>query len=438
MKLGSRFRRNPAPPPVSEGRTDTLVQEEVPGPPPVVEEEIAEPPPPPPPRGRPPLLWPWLLLLLLLVAAGLIALWLFTRGNDHKGARSVTVPNVIGQKQGPAVDRLNRAGLTSRVAVELSSEPAGTIFAEQPGPGTHVTRGSVVTLSSSSSAQVTVPDVVGDKAPAAIRALRAERLSAQTISVASSKPAGVVISQSPASGSSVAKGSTVAIRFSRGATRVPNVVGQTRSAAVSVLRAASLVPAPFVVPSSQPKNTVVSQRPHAGTSVPPQTKVRINISSGNASGGGVPPPPPPPQPPPPPASKSIPDVTGQPQEAAQRQLNAIGFKSRVVYVPSDQPQGTVVSQSPSGGTTAKEGTRITLNASRGPSPSAGQAVPKVIGLDPQTGTSRLVSAGFRVQRLTQKTSVRSLNGKVVDVQPAAGVHAPAGSTVTIYTGRFVS
>jgi len=49
-----------------------------------------------------------------------------------------------------------------------------------------------------------------------------------------------------------------------------------------------------------------------------------------------------------------------------------------------------------------------------------------------------VSAGFRVQRLTQKTSVRSLSGKVVDVQPAAGVRAPAGSPVTIYVGRFVS
>src|SRR6059058_4471098 len=100
MRLVPRFRRGPAAVPVSEGRTDTLVQEEVPGPPPVVEEEVAEPPPPPPPRGRPPLLWPWLLLLLLLVAAGLIALWLFTRGNDRKGAGSVAVPNVIGQSRG--------------------------------------------------------------------------------------------------------------------------------------------------------------------------------------------------------------------------------------------------------------------------------------------------------------------------------------------------
>jgi serine/threonine-protein kinase len=438
MRLGSRFRRQPAPAAATEGRTETLVHEDAAGPPPVVEEEYEERPPPPPPRGRPPLLWPWLLLLLLLVAAGLVALWLFTRDNDGKGARSVTVPNVIGMKPGPAVGRLGQKGLSARVVAKPSSQPAGTIFAESPGPGTRLTRGSVVTLSESSTAQVTVPDVVGDKASAAIRALRAKGLTAQPASVASNKAKGTVVSESPAAGASVAKGSSVAIRVSQGPSRVPNVVGQTRADAVSVLKAAGFSSNVFLVPSSQPKNTVVAQKPHAGTNAPRGSKVRLNVSSGNASGGGVPPPPPPaPQPPPPPASKSVPDVTGQPQEAAQRQLNAIGFKSRVVYVPSDQPQGDVVSQSPGGGSSAKVGTRITLNASLGPNPAAGQVVPKVIGADPQTAISRLENAGFKVQQLTQKTSVRSQNGKVVDCQPAAGVHAPAGSVVTFYVGRFV-
>jgi serine/threonine-protein kinase len=430
--MASRFRRDPA--------TDrTLVQEDVPAAPPVVEEEYEQPPPPPPPRGRPPLLWPWLLLLLLLVAAGLIALWWFTRDNDHKGGRNITVANVIGMKQGPAVDRLNRDGLTARVVAKPSSEPAGTIFAEAPAPGTRVTRGSVITLSSSSTAQVTVPDVVGDKADAAIRALRAQGLSAQPSSVASSKPSGTVVSQSPASGQSVAKGSTVAIRVARGASRVPNVVGQTRSSALSVVRAAGFEPAVFVVSSSRPKNTVVAQNPMAGKKAPQGSKVRLNISNGSPSGGGgVPPPPPASPPPPPPSSQVVPDLTGQQQQAALRALNQVGFKARLVWVPSDQPEGSVVSQSPDGGSTAKEGARVTVNASLGPNPGAGQKVPKVIGLDPQTATSRLVAAGFRVQRLVQKTSVRSQNGKVVDVQPARGFRAPADSVATIYVGRFVS
>src|SRR5215831_13834081 len=127
MSSGPRFRRDP-------GREATLVQD-VPEQP-VVEEEIGGPPPPPGPRRRPPTLWPWLLLLLLLVAAGLIALWLFTRDNGHEHTRSVTVPNVIGQKQGPAVRRLDGAGLTSRLVAKPSSEPAGMVFAQHPGPGT--------------------------------------------------------------------------------------------------------------------------------------------------------------------------------------------------------------------------------------------------------------------------------------------------------------
>ena len=133
---------------------------------------------------------------------------------------------------------------------------------------------------------------------------------------------------------------------------------------------------------------------------------------------------------------TVPDLTGQPQEAAQRQLNSAGLKAGVVFVPSDQPEGTVVSQSPDAGVTVRRGTRIQLNASLGPNAGTQQTVPNVMGMSPQQATARLTSAGFKVQRLTRKVSVRSQDGVVVDEQPAGGRKAPAGSTVTIYVGRF--
>ena len=345
------------------------------------------------------------------------------------------MPNVVGEKQGAAVSRLDGARLTSRVVAKASSAPSGTVFAEVPVPGSHVSRGSVVTLSVASTTVAQVPDVVGDKTAVAIRALRAHGLAVDTASVGSRKPAGIVLSQSPTAGAAVAKGSTVVIRVSRGAVRVPDLVGQSRSTAVSALRGAGLVPNVFTVPSAQPKGQVVAQHPRAGVSVPRGAKVRLNLSNGSGSGGGAPPPPPPPPPPPAPATRSIPDVTGQPQEAAQRQLNTAGFKARVIYVSSDQPEGTIVSQAPSGGTTAKKGTRVRLNASLGPTPGPQKAPPRVVGLDPQTATARLRSAGFRVQRLTQTTNVSSQDGQVVDEQPT-GANVPAGSTVTIYIGSF--
>lgn len=426
MRFVPRFRDSTAVA-ASEGRTETLVEEGTwPGQ--VVEEEVGgPPPPPPPPRG--PLIWPWLLLLLLLVAAGLIALWLVQR-DDHKGSNTVVVPNVIGERQGQAVQRLEGARLASRVVAKLNTAPPGTVFAEEPGPGSHITRGSVVKISVSSAAQLRAPDVVGDKAPAAVRALHARGLSVETASVRSSKPAGVVLSQNPAAGAAVAKGSTVLIRVSRGAVRVPSLIGQSRSSAVAALRAAGLVPNVFKVPSAQPSGTVVAQQPSGGVSVPRGSNVRLNLSKG--SGSGVAPPPPPPAP----IGGSVPDLTGEVQSAAQRELNADGFRARVVYVSSDQPAGLVVSQAPSGGATARKGTRIRLDASLGPTPGTRKGIPKVIGLDPQTAAERLSSAGFRVQRLTQSTTVSSQDGLIVDVQPGGSIRVPVGSTVTIYVGRF--
>jgi beta-lactam-binding protein with PASTA domain len=424
--MSPRFRRRAAETVVDE----TVVSE---GPPPgtVVEEEILEPPPRPP-RG--PLVWPWLLVLLLLVLGGLLALWLLTRDDGKKSSNSVVVPNVINQSQSIAVKRVNRRGLIARVVAKPSDFPAGKVFAEAPGAGTQVARRSVVTLSVSAANVVAVPNVVGRPATAATAELRAQGLTVDTSSVASNKPRGTVLSQSPAAGAKVAKGSTVAIRIARGMATVPDVVGQTRATAESAVRAAGLIPQVFTVPSTQPKGTVVAESPKAATRVPGGSKVRLNVSSGQAS-GGVPPPPPPPPPGTKPATVTVPDLTGQQEEAAERQLNSAGLKSGVVYVPSNELQGTVVSQSPAAGTTQKRGTRIQLNVSLGSNPGELRAVPDVLGQDPATAKTKLENAGFTVQTLQQGVTDPSQIGKVVDEQPAGGRRAPAGSPVTIYVGR---
>jgi beta-lactam-binding protein with PASTA domain len=424
--MSRRFRRREA---------ETVVQEGPPGG--VVEEEVLEPPPPPPPR---PLVWPWLLVLLLLVVGGLVALWLLTRDDGKKSAAAVVVPNVIGQPQSAAVAGVNRRGLVARVVTKSSAIPAGKVFAEEPGPGSRVARKSVVTLSVSAANVVAVPNVVGKGAPAATAELRAQGLAVETASVASNKPRGTVLSQSPAAGTRVAKDSTVVIRISRGLLSVPDVVGQTRVTALAAVRAAGLVPQAFNVRSAQPKGTVLAQRPQAGTRVPGGSKVRLNISSGQTAAGAPPPPPPPPPPPAPPRSTkpptvTVPDVTGRPQAGAQRQLNSAGLKANVVYVPTDEPEGTIVSQSPDAGTTRKRGTRINLNASLGPNPGAQRVVPDVLGDDPAAAKAKLESAGFTVQTLPQGVTDASKIGTVVDEQPAGGRRAPVDSTVTIYVGR---
>ena len=433
-----RRRASDAAPPPRATEAETLVDGGSAGPPPVVEEEELAPPPPPP-RG--PLIWPWLLLLLLLVAGGLVAWWLVTRDDDNgRGTPSaVIVPKVVGERQERAVARINGSGLVASVVSRPSSAAVGTVFAQRPHGGARVANDSTVTLSVSAAETVVVPDVVGRRAPAAVSVLRGEGLAVVTANVSSRAPTGTVIAQAPAAGQSVSKGSTVQIRVSRGQILVPDVTGQTRAAAVATLRGARLVPEAVTVPSNQPRGMVVAQRPLAGKRVAQGSTVRINVSAGRPSPSTTTTTATSPPPPPPPAStaaRSVPGVKGQRQEAAQRTLSDAGFKSGVVYVPSDEPQGRVVSQSPAGGLTRARGTRIQLNVSLGPSPGTQKVVPSVVGLDPQAARARLSSAGFNVQTLRQAVSNRSQDEKVVDEQPSGGRRAPARSTVTIYVGRF--
>lgn len=402
----------------------------------VVEEEVLPPPPPPEPPPRP-VLWPWLLLLLALVIGGLVAAWLLTRDNGHKS--TVNVPNVVRLQAQEAVSRVNSRGLISRILKRKSSAAPGTVVAQHPDPGADVLRHSVVTLTVSAAQNAAVPDVVGQGSAAAVTALRAKGFDVKRTSVASKQATDTVVAQSPQAGSSAARGSTVTINVSRGLVAAPQTVGLQRDAAVTAVRGAGLVPKAFIVPSARPKGVVVAQRPAAGKRVPGGSTVRLNVSSGSTSAVPPPPPPPPPAPPPPPppskpATVTVPDVTGQQQDAAQKQLNAAGLKAGVVYVASDEVQGTVVSQAPEGGTTQKRSTRIQLNVSLGPR-AVVKGVPDVLNLTPEDARAKLTAAGFRVQTLPQGVSDPSQVGKIVDEQPAGGKNAPTGSVVTIYVGR---
>ena len=405
----------------------------------VVEEEVP-PGPPPPRRGPPPTIWPWLLLLLVLVAAGLIALWLTNRDNGHdQGKPVVAVPNVVNKKQEAAVTRLKEAGLVPTIVTKPSGFQAGLVFAQEPNAGARVTKGSTVTLSVSAQRIVVVPSVVRMKAAAATKALHRRGLTATTTGVPSSKRPGVVLAQSPSAGTHVARGSVVGLRVSQGSVRVPNVVGQSRASATGELQKIGLVPKTAVVASPKRKGTVVAQSPAAGKVVATGSGVLLNVSRGPSSGGAPPPPPapapPPPPPPPPPATATIPDVTGLSQAAAQRRLAAAGVRPGVVYVSSDEPQENVVAQSPQGGTRAKRGSHVQLNASLGPNPGALQSVPNVLGLTRSQAIARLRSVGFKVQELARRVSDRSQSGRVVDEQPSGGRKVPQGTTVTIYVGR---
>ena len=190
-----RNRRSPA--------RRTRVDQQVAGPPVVEEDQYVLPS-----RPAPPEVWPWLLLLLLLVIGGLLAAYLLTRDDEKSSASAVTVPAVVGLKQSNAVKQLGGRGLVPQLETGPSKFPAGTVFAQDPEAGTGLNRGSLVKLSVSSAAQISVPKVVGSKTAVAVSRLKAAGLQSQVTTVPAKAAAGVVVKQTPVAGTRVAKGST--------------------------------------------------------------------------------------------------------------------------------------------------------------------------------------------------------------------------------------
>ena len=228
MRFASPFRRRPSRRPVE---AETVVQGW-----PAVEEEVAAPPPPPPPRARPPLLWPWLLLLLVLVAGGLIAWWLLSRGRrrswryhelfgwcGHRPQRHRAASARSGgarrseRSRGPGREKAER-GCSARARLRRGAE--GRV------PGRPRT---VVTLTVSAPASVTVPAVVGQRVAEATPAMRARGLSVRYSGVLSNKARGTVLGQRPAAGAKVARGATVVLGSRAG--RAPSRLLSARSGA---------------------------------------------------------------------------------------------------------------------------------------------------------------------------------------------------------------
>src|SRR5207248_881817 len=101
---------------------------------------------------------------------------------------------------------------------------------------------------------------------------------------------GNVISESPAAGTSVARGAAISLVVSSGApapapVAVPNVVGETQAAATSAISAAALTVGAVTQQSSTTvaSGSVISQNPAAGADSARGSAVDLAVSTG---GGG--------------------------------------------------------------------------------------------------------------------------------------------------------
>jgi len=139
-------------------------------------------------------------------------------------------------------------------------------------------------------------------------------------------------------------------------------------------------------------------------------------------------------PPPPPAYALVPNVVGKKLERAEKLLAKANFTAQGERVNSTEPAGTVVGQTPAGGSRVEAGSLVTLEVSNGIAPKV--RVPRVIGLSVDAAKERLQAAGLVVAIDRKATTKKSQDGVVFDQAPNAGTRLKEGARVVITAWKY--
>lgn len=233
-----------------------------------------------------PVLWT-LLILALLGGGGWIAYNVLNEPANTEQTTRVEVPEVENLTREEAEGALRRVGLEFDVT-ERSHESIerGRAIATEPAVGSSVPSGSKVTLVISGGKEITdVPDVTGMNTEQARKAFEKAGLVLNPQvqeDPSDDAPKGTVISQSPAQGSQVSKGTKVTITVSSGPedVRVPVVSGQDEETARDNLESAGFTVVVQPVDSVEPEDTVISASSE-GERLPKGAEITLQVSKGN-------------------------------------------------------------------------------------------------------------------------------------------------------------
>jgi eukaryotic-like serine/threonine-protein kinase len=204
----------------------------------------------------------------------------------NAGPGEATIPGVSGLPLADAEARLRKAHFAVGDVERVPSDtvPVGTVISSDPPGGTSALQGSEINLRVSSGAKkVAVPLVVGEPQAVAESEIRSAGLVPSVQKRADAAEAGQVLEQAPDAGNRVDQGSTVTIVVSKGQAQVtvPNVIGKTRSSAVSTLRAkgfnVTVSEQAVEIPSQDGR--VVDQFPAPGGSAASGSSVTIFVGS---------------------------------------------------------------------------------------------------------------------------------------------------------------
>jgi eukaryotic-like serine/threonine-protein kinase len=201
-----------------------------------------------------------------------------------KGPERYDVPNVVGEKVADAKQALKKTNLAVGEITRKYSDTVeqGVVISAMPKAGTSVRPDTQVDLVVSKGLPpVTVPDLSGDSTDSAQKQLdRLNLVYAESGEEYSNRvPAGAVISQNPASGTSVSQRSTVSVVVSLGPPlrEVPDVVDMPLEQAIAELEAAGFEYETYDLFGVSPLNRVATQDPEGGSQAPKGSVIELGL-----------------------------------------------------------------------------------------------------------------------------------------------------------------
>ena len=260
-----------------------------------------------------------------------------------------------------------------------------------------------------------VPRVTGKQLVEARALMERAGFEVETERVQSSQPFDQVVDQDPNAGEEADEGSTVTLEVSGGPGEVlvPPVANLRQGQAIRELEDAGLeVTLDREFSDRVAEDFAIRTVPREGIEVTKGTRVRLLVSNG-------------------PEQVTVPDVIGLSRESAESRLRDEGLSVAVEEQESDETEGDVIAQSPSGGAEVPRGERVTITISTG-RPQVD--VPDVIGQTEERAAGTISAAGLNPVTQERTVTDPSQDGVVIEQRPGAGTSVDQGDQVTLVIG----
>lgn len=169
-------------------------------------------------------------------------------------------------------------------------------------------------------------------------------------------------------------------------------------------------------PSKRPPGEILSQSPPAGAEIARRSVVALVVAGATETPAS-------------PGRIEVPDVVGLSASRAVSAIRDAGLRARIQLVPSTEPSGTVVGQSPSEGAEVAEDATIRLEVARARPVVKLIEVPDVVGSSAAEARGELRAVGLKVSTTTVGSQEPA--GVVIAQSPAASVSLREGATVKL-------